>query len=196
MKPDYARAYRQTMGHEGGYVNDPTDRGGETYAGISRKHHPDWPGWAIVDEVGDKSTLAESADLVPLVRAFYREQYWDKVRGDDLGAHLIATEMFDTAVNMGPGVAIAILQQSLNILNRASHLYPDLRTDGKIGRRTLGALATYLETDKAEILYKVMNIFQGSRYLQIMSANPTQEKYARGWLERVEFAKRPMAGVE
>jgi hypothetical protein len=38
-----------TLGYEGEWVNDPDDRGGETYRGISRVHWPKWAGWAIID---------------------------------------------------------------------------------------------------------------------------------------------------
>ena len=47
---DFKKALTETLRHEGGYVNDPKDPGGETYKGISRKNHPDWEGWNIIDE--------------------------------------------------------------------------------------------------------------------------------------------------
>ena len=37
------------MEHEGGYVDDRDDRGGETYRGISRNNFPDWKGWKKID---------------------------------------------------------------------------------------------------------------------------------------------------
>ncbi|HBF18469.1 MAG TPA: hypothetical protein DDW81_00145 [Cryomorphaceae bacterium] len=48
---DFEWAYRHTSNKEGGYVNDPSDYGRETYRGISRRWHPYWEGWKIVDEV-------------------------------------------------------------------------------------------------------------------------------------------------
>lgn len=35
-------AFQKTLTHEGGYVNDPEDSGGETYKGISRNNHKNW----------------------------------------------------------------------------------------------------------------------------------------------------------
>ena len=46
---DFRTAYYLTMGHEGGYNNDPDDVGGETYKGIARNYHASWEGWKIVD---------------------------------------------------------------------------------------------------------------------------------------------------
>ena len=39
----------KTLETEGGYVNDPSDSGGETYCGIARNSNPKWEGWKIVD---------------------------------------------------------------------------------------------------------------------------------------------------
>ncbi|MFM7564688.1 MAG: glycosyl hydrolase 108 family protein, partial [Planctomycetota bacterium] len=37
---DFAIAFDETMINEGGYVDDPDDRGGETYRGVARRFHP------------------------------------------------------------------------------------------------------------------------------------------------------------
>lgn len=42
-------ALDKVLSREGGYINDPDDKGGETYKGISRKYNPDWKGWRIID---------------------------------------------------------------------------------------------------------------------------------------------------
>ena len=41
---------------EGGYVNDPSDAGGETYLGISRKANPYWKGWEMVDTIKQQNS--------------------------------------------------------------------------------------------------------------------------------------------
>ena len=43
---NFTQAYNLTSAHEGGYVNDALDRGGETYRGISRVYHSSWNGWS------------------------------------------------------------------------------------------------------------------------------------------------------
>src|SRR6478736_3168268 len=51
---NFQKAYSHLIENEGGWNNDPTDKGKETYMGISRKHNPDWFGWQYVDEVKGK----------------------------------------------------------------------------------------------------------------------------------------------
>ena len=124
MGSSFETAYNKTMGHEGGYVNDPDDKGGETFRGISRVHYPDWQGWAIIDDFIKNGQQPPDLDL--LVQSFYKKHYWDKCKGDLL-PHTIAEELFDTAVNMGVRTAGRFLQRSLNALNRNQTLYPDLK---------------------------------------------------------------------
>ena len=53
----FDNAFAHTQTNEGGYANNKADLGGETYAGISRKYHPKWSGWAIVDELKKYGTV-------------------------------------------------------------------------------------------------------------------------------------------
>lgn len=176
---------------EGGYSKVSTDRGGETYKGISRKHFPQWEGWKILDSIKVKNNadLSKNTILQALVRAFYKTEFWDKLRGDQNPSQLLAEELFDTGVNQGVGVAGRFLQEALNVLNRNKALYPDLELDGVIGNTTLSYLSILLKTDKEVLVYNVINILQGKYYLDIMKKDPSQEANARGWLTRVQVLK-------
>lgn len=70
-------AYNLTAAAEGGYSNNPNDRGGETWRGIARKRHPMWIGWAIVDSIRPKSCfpkcLGAHVELDKAVREFYKK---------------------------------------------------------------------------------------------------------------------------
>ena len=46
----FKKALEHTLKREGCYANHGKDRGKETYKGISRKYHPKWPGWELIDE--------------------------------------------------------------------------------------------------------------------------------------------------
>jgi lysozyme family protein len=190
---DFEIAFDETMQFEGGYANDPDDRGGETYRGISRRYHPDWPGWSEVDEVKRRwpddfrSRLDQSADLDPLIKSFYREHFWSPLAGDQLSDQHLANELFDTGVNQGVATAVRYLQESLNLLSRRRAIDDDLAVDGVMGERTLGALAEHLETDRGsgEALLKLLNLFQGLRYIERARKDLSQRKFIRGWLKRV-----------
>lgn len=86
----FDEALKQTLAFEGGYANDPDDRGGETFRGISRRSFPDWPGWALIDRAkreGDRSARAINARFVGdmemegLVARLYRENFWNPFNG-------------------------------------------------------------------------------------------------------------------
>lgn len=186
---DFAAAFELTSAHEGGYVNDPVDRGGETYRGIARVHHPDWTGWATIDarrgRPGFPRSLGREQGLQAAVQAFYKAAYWDRFRGDALPDQAVANELYDTAVNMGVRRAVRFLQSSLNLLNRDQRDYADLVVDGWFGDRTLTTLQTLLRGDRdSGALVKLMNIQQGARYVEIMAGDTRQERFARGWIKR------------
>jgi lysozyme family protein len=191
---DFKEAYDITLGNEGGYDNDPDDVGGETYRGIARKYWSNWEGWQIVDEAKHEpnfpKNLANNEELNEvLVPAHYKENFWDKFDGDEIPVQFLANELFDTGVNMGVSRAVKFLQTALNVLNRNGKLYPDIEEDGAFGKNTLHALNSYLSTDAASLLFKIMNILQGMHYIEYMKKDPVQEKYARGWFNRVDFIK-------
>lgn len=189
---NFNKAFQKTMGHEGGYVDDKDDRGGETYCGISRNNFENWKGWKKIDKykpVSDefRKNLAQDAALQKDVRDFYKKEFWNCFKGDDILDQGLAEELFDTAVNMGLRAAGRFLQQSLNLLNRDGSLFEDLAEDGLIGAKTIEALKIYLKNDTPELLLKLLNIHQGAHYVEIMKNSPAQEKYVRGWLKRVSI---------
>jgi len=74
-----------TLEHEGGYVHDPKDLGGETKYGIAKRFYPD---------VDIKNLTEDEA------KEIYKKDYWDR--------------HFDMCVNQGYGTAIRILQRACN----------------------------------------------------------------------------------
>ncbi len=114
---DFKIAYDITAKNEGGYANDPADRGGETWKGVARKAHPNWPGWNIVDsykgKVGFIQNLKASVSLQQMVEQLYRSSYWDVIRGDEIKDQSAANMIYDSAVNIGTRPAIKLAQRSL-----------------------------------------------------------------------------------
>jgi hypothetical protein len=83
---DFNPAFEKMLHDEGGMqlTNIPGDRGGMTYAGIARNANPQWAGWNLVDrqEMG--------GPLTSMVREFYRLNFWDRIRGDEISNQQIA----------------------------------------------------------------------------------------------------------
>lgn len=188
---DFLLAFEKTMGHEGKYAKDPDDSGGETYKGISRRFNPVWEGWKVIDDVKTHSEFPSILNSLPqlqeCVKDFYKEYYWDINRLGEFESQAIAEEVFDTGVNMGRNRAAKFIQESLSYLNRNEKLFDDLVIDGLIGSATLRALNYILLQNEEKLLLKILNVLQGNFYLNYMRKNPIQEKYMRGWFNRVKL---------
>lgn len=167
----FDEAFEYVVGHEGGYVNDPSDRGGETKYGITKKFYP---------ELDIKNLTIEQAKKV------YYENYWGtrSLRIGNIDDKAVAIELFDTAVNMGVGTAGKFLQKALNLMNRGGKKFADLDVDGFVGAQTLIALD---KVDK-KVLLKILNGLQFEKYLEIVKKDPTQERFFVGWMKRVSYA--------
>lgn len=116
-------AIKDTLTNEGisknmGYVNDPSDHGGETIAGIARKFHPNNPIWALVDNAKKSNNFPGNLQNIPnilnTIKSFYRINYWNKVRGDELKSQDIANLLMDKAVLEG---YIAAIKRAQSIVN-------------------------------------------------------------------------------
>lgn len=110
---NFAKALEVVLHHEGGYVNHPSDPGGETIYGISRRSHPDV--WAK-----GRPTLDDAK------RIYYRD-YWLPIKADAM-PFPVALMVFDAAVNAGNRRAAILLQRALRVT-----------ADGSIGPVTLAA---------------------------------------------------------
>lgn len=172
----FETALRETLGIEGGFVNDPADLGGAT-------------NWGITEEVARRHGYAGDMRELPLATAMaiYRADYWDANRLEDIARYdeRVAVEVFDTGVNMGVRMAAQFLQRALNALNRGQTLFGDLAVDGAIGPATLGALAHLGRPLDKETLLKMLNALQGARYIELCEARETNERFVRGWFRRV-----------
>lgn len=109
---NFDRALAEVLKHEGGYVNHPSDPGGETNMGISKRSYP--------KEDIRGMTRARAAEI-------YRRDFWNAVRGDELPAGLDFIA-FDAAVNSGASRGAKWLQAALGVAQ-----------DGKIGPATIRA---------------------------------------------------------
>ncbi len=185
---NFSTAYKHTARVEGGYANHPSDTGGETWRGIARKKNPKWPGWIIVDSLrakpGFPQSLAKSEDLQKHVLAIYKRQYWDVMNLDLLNNQQVATELYDTGVNAGPGVAAVFFQRVLNVCNLNGKLFPDLVVDGAVGPVTISAFNKLSNTDQL-MVWRLLNCLQGEKYVSIAEANRSQEVFMRSWASRV-----------
>lgn len=172
---------------EGLYSNDAGDSGGETVLGLTRKYDADWAGWPIVDAykklLGFPGNL-KGANLDNMAMLYYEKKYWMPMKLESVANQSIATELFESGINIGINLEGTYLQRTLNVLNRNGKDYPDLSVDGIIGSKTLTALSI---ADPENVLIG-LNVLQGARYFQLCEQYPKNEKFMNGWLKRAKYA--------
>ena len=151
---DWLIIIEKVLKHEGGYVNDPTDLGGETNFGITKRFYPD---------VDIKNLTKEQAIEI------YKKDYWDKNRVESLPQELWHI-FFDMCVNMGRGTAVKILQRAANGKGRG------IDVDGGMGPATLKALDG-VETERVRA-YRV------KYYADLVTSKPEQDRFYFGWFRR------------
>lgn len=184
----FEEAHEETDDIEGFYSVDPKDSGGETLWGIARVKRPDWYGWRLVDAMKKlpnfPNNMRHDQALKDAKKAFYKSEYWDALRLDDVNSKVIAKELYDTGVNCGTVTAGKFLQSALNVSNKNGALYADLVVDGKIGPATIKALNSH---PKQYVIYKLLNVLQGAHYIRITEQNPKNERFLNGWIDNRVF---------
>lgn len=168
---DFDAAFDQVLDAEGGWqiVDVAGDRGGMTCAGLSRRAHPDWPGWTLVDG----GAPATSAQIQALVRAEYRHGYWDTVHGDDIVDQDVATMIFSCVVLSGSRTAGRLAQAACGAT-----------VDGFVGRATLEKLNGLTPVPPMEGFALRFALARILRYVSICARDPSQRKFFFGWVRR------------
>ncbi|MFC0284822.1 glycoside hydrolase family 108 protein [Camelimonas abortus] len=161
----YKEALSAVLKHEGGYVNHPADPGGATNRGVTQRvYDAERKRRGLPTRSVRQITDAE-------LQAIYRQQYWEKIRGDDLppGVDYV---VFDGAVNSGVAQSAKWLQRALGV-----------RVDGIIGNATIAACWDVKDHDAliADICARRM------AFLQALKTWPT---FGKGWSRRVSDVLR------
>ena len=188
----FTSAFKRTTINEGGYSKHPTDPGGETYRGISRKFFPQWGGWTMVDDAkpmhGDPFLSFKNPDdmarMDELVADFYEKHFWKPLLAQAIDSQDLANKLFDQAVNIGMRAPVSYLQMHLNSLNVNGQLWPDISEDGKVGPITIAASNMCEKHKRTPLLLALIMASQLLHYAEIMSRNPNLEVFAKGWVRR------------
>jgi lysozyme family protein len=167
----FERCLALILQHEGGYVDHPSDPGGATNMGITRKTLARWrkiSPWTDLPKSSVASLKREEAALI------YRANYWNPTRAGEMPAG-VDLVLFDFAVNSGPDRAIRTLQAALGVA-----------ADGEVGPVTLAALRT------AEPARLVNNVCD--RRLAFLQGLTTFAVFGRGWTRRVAETRAAALG--
>lgn len=169
MKTNFDASLQRLLVHEGGYVNHPSDPGGETNMGVTKRTYDAYRrGLDLPVRSVKMISMAEVGDI-------YRKQYWDKVDGDFLPVGLDYV-MLDGAANSGPSQAIKWLQRALGDKYKG-------QVDGMMGQMTHDGINLYRNIDRliAAIL---------ERRLAFMQSLKTWKTFGKGWSARVTSVRK------
>jgi len=168
MKSNFEECMARLLAHEGGYVWHAEDPGGETNLGVTRAVYEQYAGRQVMD--GEMEGLTYD-DVYPI----YRENYWDRVRGDDLPSG-VDWAVFDWGVNSGTSRAAKALQRIIGV-----------EQDGGIGPMTLQAVASIEPVDIVDQMHYMREGFYRSL--------STFDTFGRGWLRRNDETKEQALGL-
>ncbi|HVJ54861.1 MAG TPA: glycosyl hydrolase 108 family protein [Aliidongia sp.] len=167
---DFAAALALVMMHEGGYQNDPRDRG-------------NWTGGAVGAGVlkGTKYGISAAsfptldiANLTPQqAGALYEAEFWRRFHIDELPAPASAKVM-DMAVNCGGTPAVTALQRALAACGMP------VAVDALIGPVTVAAARAC----DPQTLYRALCDQMAAHYRAVVERHPEEAEYLGAWLRR------------
>lgn len=120
----FDEAFDRLIAHEGGYSDHPSDPGGETMFGITKR---------VAMEHGYTGSMRNLTRQQ--AKDIYRSAYWDRAKADQYD-YAIGFQLFDAAVNHGIGNAVRFLQRAVGTAD-----------DGIVGPATLRAVNAMSVTD-------------------------------------------------
>lgn len=158
MKENWEMCFEMVLKHEGGFVNHPKDPGGMTNLGVTKKN---WEAF-LDQDVSESEMRALTPDMV---KPFYKKNYWDKIRGDELPAG-VDYAAYDLAVNSGTGRAAKYLQEIAGV-----------PADGVIGPRSVEAIKKCDAESAVEAICTMR--------LDFLKGLGNFETFGKGWTTRV-----------
>lgn len=154
---NFPACLKETLVHEGGWSDHPSDPGGATMKGVTigryREHYPN----------ATKTDLRNISETD--LQRIYRDDYWSKVSGDALpfGVDL---STFDYGVNSGPSRSVKALQAALGV-----------KVDGRAGYETTKAAQF---TDGKAVIQRICA--QRRSFVQGLK---TFAVFGKGWSRRI-----------
>ena len=155
--------------YEGGFVNDPLDRGGATNMGVTVN------AWKLLGYDKNGDGIINDADMKLLSKddfKFVLRKYWDKWKADEIKNQSIANILVDWYWGSGKW-GIVVPQRIMG-----------LTQDGIVGPKTITKLNELIDSDAESLFYKIYAARE--KFLDdIVKNNPSQKKFLKGWKNRL-----------
>ena len=170
-----------TIQMEGGYVDDPDDRGGTTNYGISLRYLKSVP-FGDINKDGDIDAKDIKALDIDIARDLYKRSFWVDVYDSYINIYpKSVARLFDLGVNTGTKQSGKFLQRAINhCLDRP------IKVDGICGRGTSAALASiYMDNLSSDEELHADIVGQADAFYRRIAKRYNNQKYLRGWLNRL-----------
>lgn len=165
-------ALSKVLSHEGGYVNDSNDLGGETYKGIALEfsRFMSLVGKSFDQSRKDKSfpvNLADNVNLQQSVEQFYLKTFWQPLKADQIQNQTPSESVFDFAVNSGIATSIRLVQSIVGT-----------KIDGIMGKQTLNKINS-IDFGYFQAVFTISKI---NYFMAIIKKTTSQQKISL-WLD-------------
>jgi lysozyme family protein len=155
---NYCTSVKLVFSSEGGYVNDPEDKGGATKFGIAYNYNATY----LKDNFGITGPEGMFNLTIEQARQLYYDKYWIKCEADIISNLPLAYMHFDAAVNQGVGKSL----EFLNSLSKSARHF-----DGSNGKnKSL--------FDDLLVEYTIKRI---RHYIKCRD----RKRYLEGWMKRL-----------
>lgn len=154
---DFDWAFAQLLVLEGFHSDTPGDAGGDTILGISQRWWPEWHARLAAAQTWTERTC--------IAKQFYRREYWDVWRLDDIGNKYVAYELFEMSVNLGTPTVRKLLADRLCEIDCGS-------IDDALARGGFAMTVWWL------------NSIQYRFYDELVRRRPEKAQFFRGWQRR------------
>ena len=166
--------------HEGGYSNEPADRGGKTKYGITEQVWRDFYGGVPPYKI-ENITRLDAEDV-------YWKNYWagarlERLERDGVGQWLL-NQVFDAVVNHGAAGGSKMLQRAYNTVRYESD--PPLKEDGVLGPVSSAAIVRFVRTATCmSALVAALRVERGILFKELVVGDAEQRTFIRGWMARL-----------
>ena len=162
---DFEKSIEVILKHEGGFVNHPSDPGGATNKGIT---------FALFKRYAKALSILPTVDslknlTIDQAKFIYREEFWDKMQGDQINDQQLATLILDGFVNMG--------FRALKIAQTEAGAKPD----GAFGPQTI----QMINSANSKVLFNGIKDSRIIYYKHLAKIKPKMIVFLNGWLNRI-----------
>ena len=158
---NFEEAIDFVLKNEGGYANNPLDRGGATNFGLSTQ----FLNRIALGIPAEQLTRDQAIDI-------YKKYFWIPYPLGKILDQKVANKIFDCLVNMGEYNAINLVQRTCNKLSAIK-----VSLNGIFTKETLD------EINKLNIL-SALKEAQANYYKAIVMSHPNQRQFLHSWLTR------------